>query len=143
MTTRSVHLEIVLSMGTSCCVMGIERFIARRGMPSVIWSDNGANLVDSAKEMISCTENWNRHAPVMVAHKGLAWNFNPTSAPHHWRLAKRADRRFGRQAKEQTGGREACSRVLIVVFRQSGAVFFSKPEVLDFFPVSPTSNLKL
>ena len=82
MATRAVHLEIVSSVGTSSCVMGIKRFIACRGMPSVIWSDNGTNLVGSAKELILCTENWNRHAPVMIAHKGLAWKFNPTSAPH-------------------------------------------------------------
>ena len=32
------------------------------------------------------------------------------------RLAKRADRRYSSQAKKQTGGREACSGVLIVDF---------------------------
>ena len=83
MTTRAVHLEIVPSMDASSCVIGIERFIARRGTPSVIWSDNGTNFVASAKELISCIENWNRHAPVLRAHKGLAWKLNSPSAPHH------------------------------------------------------------
>ena len=32
--------EVVPSMDTSYCVMEIERFIARRVTPSVIWSDN-------------------------------------------------------------------------------------------------------
>ena len=36
LTTRAVHLEIVPSLDTSSCVMGIERFIARRGTPSTI-----------------------------------------------------------------------------------------------------------
>ena len=45
LTTRAVHLEIVPSLDTSSCVMGIERFIARRGTPSTIWSDNGTNFV--------------------------------------------------------------------------------------------------
>ena len=36
----SEKLEVVPSMDTSSCVMEIERFIARRGTPSVIWSDN-------------------------------------------------------------------------------------------------------
>ena len=35
LTTRAVHLEVVPSMDTSSCVMGIERFIAFRGVPSI------------------------------------------------------------------------------------------------------------
>ena len=45
LTTRAVQLEIVPSLDTSSCVMGIERFIAGRGTPSTIWSDNGTSLV--------------------------------------------------------------------------------------------------
>ena len=44
MITRAVHIEIVAFMDTSSCVMGIERFIARRGTSSVIWSDNVTNF---------------------------------------------------------------------------------------------------
>ena len=36
LTTRAVHLEIVPSLDASSCVMGIERFIARRGTPNTI-----------------------------------------------------------------------------------------------------------
>ena len=83
MTTRAVQLEVVSSMDTSSCVMGIERPITWRGTPSVIWSDNGTNFVSSANELVSCIENWNRHAPVLVAHESVAWKSNPLSAPHH------------------------------------------------------------
>ena len=31
LTTRAVHVEIVTSMDTSSCVMGVERFVSRRG----------------------------------------------------------------------------------------------------------------
>ena len=55
------------------CVMGIERFIARRGPPYVIRSDYGRNFVSSAKDLISCIANWNRHAHVQLAHEGRIW----------------------------------------------------------------------
>ena len=64
--------------------MGIKSFIARLGTRSVIWSDNGTNFLGSGKELISCIENWNCNAPVLVAHKGLIWKFNPPIALHHW-----------------------------------------------------------
>ena len=36
-TTRDVQFEIVSSLDTSACVMGIERFMERRDKPSVTW----------------------------------------------------------------------------------------------------------
>ena len=44
-TTLVVHIENVPSMNTGSCVMGIERLFARHSTPSVVWSDNGTNLV--------------------------------------------------------------------------------------------------
>ena len=57
LTTRAVHLEFVPSLDTSSCVMGIERFIARRGTPSTIWSDNGTNFVGAEKELLACIKS--------------------------------------------------------------------------------------
>ena len=71
MTTRAVHIEIVSSMDTSSCVMGNKRFIARRGTPSVIWSDNGTNFVEAEKELINCIQSWNDQAPPEHAKKGF------------------------------------------------------------------------
>ena len=49
LTTRAVHVEIVPSMDASSCVMGVERFVSRRGTPAIIWSDNGTNFVGAEK----------------------------------------------------------------------------------------------
>ena len=56
LTTRAVHFEVVPSMDTSSCVMGIERFAARRGTPSVLWSDNGTNLFQVTKNCCRTSE---------------------------------------------------------------------------------------
>ena len=53
LSNRAVRLEIVPSLDTISCVMGIERFIARRGTPSMIWLDNGKNFVGAEKELIA------------------------------------------------------------------------------------------
>ena len=83
LTTRALHLEVVASMDTSSCVMGVERFIARRGTPAIIWSDNGTNFVGAHKELLLCVENWNKCAPSLLAHKKIKWKYNPAGAPHH------------------------------------------------------------
>ena len=84
MTTRAVHIEIVLKMDTSSCVMGIERFAARRGHPHTIWSGNGTNFVGADKELALCFANFDPDKVARTsASKGIKWKFNPPSAPHH------------------------------------------------------------
>ena len=82
LTTRAIHIELVPSMDTSSCVMAIERFISRRGTPSIIWSDNGTNFVGAKKEILLCIKNWNAEAPLSLIHKNIKWKYNPPSAPH-------------------------------------------------------------
>ena len=83
LTNRAVHIEVVPSLDTSSCVMGVERFIARRGTPTTIMSDNGTNFVGAQKELLACVESWNELAPAVFVQKEIEWKFNPPSAPHH------------------------------------------------------------
>ena len=57
LTTRAVHIEVAPSLDTSSCVMGVERFITRRGTPNTIMSDNGTNFVGAQKELLACVES--------------------------------------------------------------------------------------
>ncbi|GFV20009.1 uncharacterized protein TNCV_1154101 [Trichonephila clavipes] len=41
---RTIHLELLTSVSTESFLLGLRRFIARRGRPSVIYSDTGTNF---------------------------------------------------------------------------------------------------
>ncbi|GFX21741.1 integrase catalytic domain-containing protein [Trichonephila clavipes] len=41
---RAIHLELLTSVLTESFLLGLRRFIARRGRPSVIYSENGTNF---------------------------------------------------------------------------------------------------
>ena len=112
LTTRAVHLEIVPSLDTSSCVMGIERFVARRGTPSTIWSDNGTNFVGAEKELLACIKSWNGMAPTIFAHKGVTWKFNPPGAPHHGGSWERLVRSVKRVLYDILGSRRVTEEVL-------------------------------
>ena len=83
LTTRAVHVDIVTSMDTSSCVMGVEQFVSCRGTPAMIWSDNGTNFIGAEKELRESIEKWNVvNIAAELALKGKKWRFNPPSASH-------------------------------------------------------------
>ena len=82
LTTRAVHFEVLPSMDTSSCFMGIEIFVSRRGISSVIWSDNG--MIATEKEHLQNKHQWNHQSIAeSLVEKDANWKFNPSSAPHH------------------------------------------------------------
>ena len=84
MTTRAVHIEVAHSLDKDSCVMGIEHFIARRGRPSVIFSDKGTNFIGAEKELVAqFRQVKSKVVADRLARKGILWKFNPPAAPHH------------------------------------------------------------
>jgi hypothetical protein len=49
--TRAVHIELSTKMDADSFLMAYRRFVARRGTPKKIYSDNGTNFVAGKKEL--------------------------------------------------------------------------------------------
>jgi hypothetical protein len=75
---RAVHLELVSSLSTEGFLQGLRRFIARRGRPAVIVSDNGTNF-EGANNLLKKID-WKEIESIGTADR-LKWKFNPPSAP--------------------------------------------------------------
>ena len=117
LTTRAGYVEIVTSMDTSSCVMGVERFGSRRGKLVMIWSDNGINFVGAEKELRESIETWNVvNIAAELAHKGIKWRFNPPSAPHQGGIWERLVRSFTRVLYTILGTRRLTDEVLQTTF---------------------------
>ena len=112
LTTRSFHIELVPSMDTSSCVMAIERFISRRGTPSIIRSDNGTNFVRAKKELLLCIKKWNAEAPLSLVHKGIKWKYKPPSAQHQGGAWERMVRSCKRVFYAILGSRKLTDEIL-------------------------------
>ena len=81
--TRAVHIEVVRSLDTDSCLVAINRFIARRGKPTTIISDNGTNFVGSARELKEYINSWNQDQITSEwAQKHITRKFNAPGAPH-------------------------------------------------------------
>ncbi|UYV79754.1 hypothetical protein LAZ67_18000565 [Cordylochernes scorpioides] len=74
---RAVHLELTKTVSTEGFLDTFRRFVARRGRPSIVYSDNGLNFVGCNN--LFKKVNWNdvlRYATV----QRIKWNFNPPTA---------------------------------------------------------------
>ena len=45
LTVKAVHLELVSDLTSEAFIAALRRFIARRGYPTLLWSDHGTNFV--------------------------------------------------------------------------------------------------
>lgn len=78
LTCRAVHLEIVHSLSSDSAIMALRRFIARRGVPNTIFSDNGTAFVGANRIL---KEFHSDSLLDFAASKGINWSFIPAAAP--------------------------------------------------------------
>lgn len=51
LTVKAVHIELVTDLTSDAFIAALRRFLARRGMPSLIWSYHGTNFVGASCEL--------------------------------------------------------------------------------------------
>ena len=62
----------------------MQRFIARRGQPEEVRSDNGRNFVRGEKELREVIKGWNQHMiGEFLLQQNVKWTFNPPGGSHH------------------------------------------------------------
>ncbi|XP_011860462.1 PREDICTED: uncharacterized protein LOC105557751 [Vollenhovia emeryi] len=74
---RTIHLELATSLSTEAFLQVLRRFIARRGRPSIIYTDNGTNFV-GARNLLHKID-WNKVQQFSSAQQ-IEWRLNPPSA---------------------------------------------------------------
>lgn len=81
LTVRAIHLELVNSLTTSSCIMAIRNFIARRGQPSRIFSDNATTFHGANNELVREFKNVSEDQ-IHENFSSINWNFIPPASPH-------------------------------------------------------------
>jgi hypothetical protein len=68
---------------TDAFILALRRFIARRGTPADMYSDNGTNFVGANKELKQALKALDRdRIHDALSAKGIQWHFSPPRAPH-------------------------------------------------------------
>lgn len=82
MCTKAVHLEAVSDLSTAAFIAAMRRFVARRGLPSDVFSDNGKNFIGANSylkklfHIVADSQVQDAFAP------SIRWHFIPPYAPN-------------------------------------------------------------
>ena len=83
LTTRAVHIETADTLDTDSFLNCLYRFMARRGEPRLLRSDNGSNFVGAERDLRKEIEDWNKERiQEAMSQRGIRWLFNPPAASH-------------------------------------------------------------
>ena len=134
LTTRAVHIEVVRSLDTDYCLVAIKRFIARRGKPTTIISDNGTNFVGSARELKEYINSWNQDQITSeLAQKHIVWKFNLPGAPHFGGVWERLVRSSKKAMVAILGNRSLTDEALLTTM-------CLVEQTLNARPITPASD---
>ena len=87
LTVKAVHLEVVSDLTSEAFIATLRRFIARRGHPSRIWSDNGTNFVGANRQLKELYEFLAKQKTEGVISefctaRNVEWRFIPERGPN-------------------------------------------------------------
>ena len=83
LTVRAIHIEVAHSLDTDSFINTLQRFIARRGQPLEIFSDNGTNFHGGYRELRQAVQSWNSsRMHQFLQQTMIRWKFNPPTASH-------------------------------------------------------------
>ncbi|XP_016661601.2 uncharacterized protein LOC107884315 [Acyrthosiphon pisum] len=97
MSVKAVHLELVSDLSTPAFLAGFDRFVARRGLPTTVYSDCGTNFVGADRQLRQLINSAAAQSIITSGRPYCDWKFNPPSAPHFgglWEAAVRLAKRL-------------------------------------------------
>lgn len=136
---RSVHLELVTNMTTESCLMALRRFIARRGVPSVIFSDNARTFRRAALELEGTAFEEQQFQSFLSTHR-IRWKFIVERAPWWGGFWERLIRSIKNVLKVVVGRAKLTFEQLRTILAEAEAMVNARPlTYLSSEPINTTA----
>ena len=133
LATKAVHLEAVGSLSGPCCIAAFRRFVARRGAPVQVYSDNGSNFIGTARELERLEEALDKKGkegiPAVAATLGTSWVYIPPRSPHFGGLWESAIKSAKLHMKKVMGRNVYTYEELSTIYTLIESILNSRPLV--------------
>ena len=128
--TRAVHLELVEDLSVETFKRCLRRFVARRGIPALIVSDNAKTFKGTEKELRTLF----RHPQVReeMQNYRIQWRFNLERAPWWGGFFERMVGCVKRCLKKVLGNARLTYNELLTVLTEVEATLNSRPLTYDY-----------
>ena len=131
-STKAAHLELVTDLKTETFLAALQRFIARRGLPSVIHSDNGTNFVGAHRELqelYSFLKKAGTQDAIVhwTSTRHIIWRVSPCLAPHFGGLWEAAMKTMKTLLRKVVGSHTLTFEELTTVLSQAESTMNSRP----------------
>ena len=124
-STRAVHLDLVPNMTSEAFIRNFRRFVARRGTPMRVISDNAKTFLSAAKQLSALFE-----MPEVVkelSNRRIKWSFNLQKAPWWGGFFERLVGSVKRCLKKILGNASLTYEELLTVVVEVEAIVNSRP----------------
>ncbi|XP_065088883.1 uncharacterized protein LOC135710283 [Ochlerotatus camptorhynchus] len=118
--------------------MAVRRFVARRGSPVEIHSDNGTNFLGASRELREEIEAIGKQLQETFTNSATKWIFNPPSAPHFGGAWERLVRSVKIAMGSLCSDRNPDDETLLTVVTEAEAIVNSRP--LTFIPLENSTQ---
>ena len=150
--TKAVHLELVSDLSTDRFLQALRRFVARRGLCSEIYSDNGTNFVGARNKLqeflrLLKDPTHRETVPKECTSQGITWHFSPPSAPHFGGLWEAAVRSAKKHLLKVVGENPVSPEDFVTLLTQVEGCLNSRPltplseDPSDLMPLTPSHFL--
>jgi len=127
-STKAIHLEPTSDLTTEKFLAAFARFVARRGCPQRVHSDNGKTFVGAAalisRDFLQAIKESVTDA---YSHQGLVWRFIPPGAPHMGGLWEAGVKSFKTLFLKSTSVRKYTFEELATLLAKIEACLNSRP----------------